>query len=317
MVVMLFKTNILGLVGSDNNKEYKRCHVVIWDDYQQKSLSELKFSQNVLNLKLRKDKIIVVCLDKIYLFDLKTFKNLDIIETGENPNGCIGISYAIETTKIAYPDKIKGKIKIKYYEKSKIITIDAHLKTLGNIVMLFNGDLIASATECGTIIRVFDTENGNLLKEVRRGKDKASISCITFSKDYNFLMASSNRGTVHVWSLETTIKNFRKNSKDNISDSKNEEENIDNENIVKSRGKTIANRKSILRVLPNALGGEYFGSEKSFAQVRINKEKSICTFGEDNTIIIVCLNGKYYKAQMDLDKGGECKIIEEKEFMVK
>ena len=130
-------------------------------------------------------------------------------------------------------------------------------------------------------------------------------------------MASSNRGTVHIWSLETTIKNFRKNSKDNISDSKNEEENIDNENIVKSRGKTIANRKSILKVLPSALGGDYFGSEKSFAQVRISEEKSICTFGEDNTIIIVCLNGKYYKAQMDLDKGGECKIIEEKEFMVK
>ena len=313
MAIMLFKTNILALVGSDNNKEFKKYHVVIWDDYQQKSLSELKFSQNVLNLKLRKDKIIVICLNKIFIFHLKTFQNLDIIETGENPHGCIGISYPLEITKIAYPDKIKGKINIKHYENSKTIKIDAHEKTIDYIILTFNGDLMASATESGTIIRIFDTESGNLLQEVRRGKDKASINCITFSQDCRFIMASSNRGTVHVWSLETTTENLRKskNSLDSLKDDDKE-----NENIVKSRGKTIANRKSILKVLPSALGGDYFGSEKSFAQVRISEEKSICTFGENDTIIIVCLNGKYYKAQMDLNKGGECKIIEEKKFMI-
>ena len=54
MVVMLYRTNILALVGSENNPIYNKNKVVIWDDYQKKSLSELKFSQNILNIKLLK-----------------------------------------------------------------------------------------------------------------------------------------------------------------------------------------------------------------------------------------------------------------------
>ena len=175
MVVMLYRTNILALIGSENNQIYNKNKVIIWDDYQKKSLSELKFSQNILNLKLRKDKIVVICLDKIYVFSLSSFESIDIIETGENIHGVIGINYNIDNTIIAYPDKKKGKIKIKNYEKTTNILVDAHEKLIGNIVLTINGDLMASATEMGTIIRIFNTENGTLLQEVRRGKEKAHI----------------------------------------------------------------------------------------------------------------------------------------------
>ena len=76
MVIMLYRTNILALVGSDNNMNHKRSKLIIWDDNQKKSLSELKFNQNIMNVKLRKDKIIVVCRDKIYIFNLSTFAEI-------------------------------------------------------------------------------------------------------------------------------------------------------------------------------------------------------------------------------------------------
>ena len=66
MVIMLYRTNILALVGSDNNMSHKRSKLIIWDDSQKRPLSELKFNQNIMNVKLRKDKIIVVCRDKIF-----------------------------------------------------------------------------------------------------------------------------------------------------------------------------------------------------------------------------------------------------------
>lgn len=178
-----------------------------------KTLSELKFSQNILNLKLRKDKIAVICTDKIYLFSLNSFQSIDIIETGENPHGVIGINYSLEKTIIAYPDKKKGKIKIKNYEKTNNINVNAHEKTIGIIVLTINGDLMASATEMGTIIRIFDTDNGNMVQEVRRGKEKAQIKCICFEQNNKFIAATSNRGTVHIWSLSTALKNFKKKSK--------------------------------------------------------------------------------------------------------
>ena len=315
MVVMLYRTNILALIGSENNQIYNKNKVIIWDDYQKKSLSELKFSQNILNLKLRKDKIVVICLDKIYVFSLSSFESIDIIETGENIHGVIGINYNIDNTIIAYPDKKKGKIKIKNYEKTTNILVDAHEKLIGNIVLTINGDLMASATEMGTIIRIFNTENGTLLQEVRRGKEKAHIKCICFEQNNGYIAASSSRGTIHLWSLSTALKSLKKKSVEIEDEKEKEKEREDSKNEMRESQESeeikAENKKRFLNVIPNILGGELFNSEWSFAQVRIKETKSICTFGKDKTIIIVCSNGKYYKAKIPFEKGGECQIIEE------
>ena len=296
MVIMLYRTNILALVGSDNNVNNKRSKLIIWDDHQKKPLSELKFNQNIMNVKLRKDKIIVVCRDKIYVFNLSTFKNMDIIETGDNSHGIVGVSYDPEQTLLAYPDKKKGQVRIKNYEKSSVFYINAHENNIAYIVLSFDGSLLATASEKGTLIRIFNTENGNLLQEVRRGKDKADIKYICFEPTYKFIAASSNKGTIHIWSLANTLKSLNKTTED---DSSNK----------------IDNKTSGLKWLPNFLGGEFFNSEWSFAQVRITDPRSICCFGADNTIIIVSTEGKYYKAQIDMEKGGDCKIIQEEQLI--
>ena len=185
LVIMLYRTNILALVGSDNNMNYKRSKLIIWDDHQKKPLSELKFNQNIMNVKLRKDKIIVVCRDKIYVFNLSTFKNMDIIETGDNSHGIVGVSYEPEQTFLAYPDKKKGQVRIKNYEKSSVFCINAHENNIAYIVLSYDGSLLATASEQGTLIRIFNTENGNLLQEVRRGKDKADIKYSNGPKSYS------------------------------------------------------------------------------------------------------------------------------------
>ena len=295
MVIMLYRTNILALVGSDNNVNDKRSKLIIWDDKQKKPLSELKFNQNIMNVKLRKDKIIVVCRDKIYVFNLSTFKNMDIIETGDNSHGIVGVSYEPEQTLLAYPDKKKGHVRIKNYEKSSVFHINAHENNIAYIVLSYDGSLLATASEQGTLIRIFNTENGNILQEVRRGKDKADIKYICFEPNYRFIAASSNKGTIHIWSLSNALKCLNKN---------HEEE-----------SNTIENKTSGLKWLPSFLGGEFFNSEWSFAKVRITDHRSICCFGPDNTIIVVSTEGKYYKAQIDMEKGGECKIVEEEQLL--
>ena len=64
-------------------------------------------------------------------------------------------------------------------------------------------------------------------------------------------------------------------------------------------------------VLPTFLGGGFFDNEWSFAQVRLEEPYSIFHFGLDNSLIIITSSGKYYKAKIDLAKGGDCQILEE------
>lgn len=60
---MLYKTNVLALVGGGQNPKYSYNKVIMWDELQERVVSELRFNSNVKNVKLRQDKYI---LYKIY-----------------------------------------------------------------------------------------------------------------------------------------------------------------------------------------------------------------------------------------------------------
>ena len=55
MVSMLYKTNIFGIVGAENNEDIKQNQVIIWDDAENKILYKINLSEKVLNLKMRRD----------------------------------------------------------------------------------------------------------------------------------------------------------------------------------------------------------------------------------------------------------------------
>ena len=81
--------------------------------------------------------------------------------------------------------------------------IPAHDSPLAAIAFSSTGTLIATASEKGTVIRIFRVCDGVRLHEFRRGvKRCATIYSLAFSVDSQFLAASSNTETVHVFRLE-------------------------------------------------------------------------------------------------------------------
>ena len=53
--------------------------------------------------------------------------------------------------------------------------------------------LVATASQQGTLVRVFDINRKVLIHEVRRGLDQAHISSLSFSRDSSKLLVASDK----------------------------------------------------------------------------------------------------------------------------
>lgn len=186
-------------------------------------------------------------------------------------------------------------------EKSITALINAHESAISYIAMNSDGSLLATSSDKGTLIRIFRAEDGSFLQELRRGKDKAEIQYICFDPYSKLVASTSDRGTIHIWSLATAIKKMKETG----------EVITVKESIDEDSKEIPKNQQSIFKALPKIFTGNYFKSEWSFAQFRLDDPKTICAFGPNNTIIAISSLGKYYQASIDLKKGGECVLIQE------
>jgi WD40 repeat protein len=161
---MLFRCNILALVGGGQHPKFPLNKVLLWDDHQYKCIGELSFKSYVKAVRLRKDKVVVVLENRIYVYNFADLRLIDAIDTFENPRGLCAISADPNYSILANPDKKKGAIKITNYDKpNSNIIIDGHSNSLSCMNLNFTGSLLASASDKGTIIRIFSTETGDAI----------------------------------------------------------------------------------------------------------------------------------------------------------
>ena len=70
--------------------------------------------------------------------------------------------------------------------------------------MTSNGEKVATASEKGIQVRVFDTKTGSMLQEVRRGNEFATIYSLAFSRLGNWLAVSSDSCNLHIFVVHPT-----------------------------------------------------------------------------------------------------------------
>lgn len=269
-VEMLYRCNYVGVVPGGRSPKYSTNKAIIWDDYQKKVAISLEFNTEVLGIKLRRDRIAIVFekMVKVYTFS-QTPQLLHVFETYENKSGICCLCSHSSNSNLAHLGKKAGHVTIINLldtEKSPI-EIDAHEAPLSCMVLSNDGHRLATASVKGTLIRVFDAETGARLHELRRGTTPCRIYCLNFNKTVSKLCVSSDRGTVHVFSLDAPEKNSRS---------------------------SFANAS----FLP-----KYFQSKWSSFKFDIpNTSKCICAFTQNldqHSIVAICADGTYYKYSLD------------------
>ena len=87
MVEMLFRCNILALVGGGRNPRYPVQKVMIWDDHQNRCIGELSFRSEVKAVRLRRDRVVAALSNKVYVYNFADLSLLDHVDTTDNPRG--------------------------------------------------------------------------------------------------------------------------------------------------------------------------------------------------------------------------------------
>ena len=210
---MLFTTNLLAVVG--NSDRWPANKVLLWDDATRRCSGELNFKSDVKAVRLRRDLIVVVLAHKVYVYDFSELRCVDGIETLANPQGLCALSTASGAAVLACPGLNKGGVRVEWFDAqpgsgaSRIVKdpgrrtrfLTAHDSPVAAMALTIRGERLATASEKGTLVRVFDTQSGTQQCELRRGLDTACIWSIAWSPDGLWCAATSDKGTAHVWDV--------------------------------------------------------------------------------------------------------------------
>lgn len=275
-VYMLNRSNLFALVGTGRHMKYPKNRVVIWDGKLKKPVLEYTFCSPVLNVRMRKDMILVLLQNKLYAYG---FPNNDTLlfcySTRDNPRGLCEISSSVESQVCVFPGPKSGSVQLVDLDIKQIgissspCIINAHQHEIACVAMNQLGTLIATSSKKGTLIRVFEVRTRRQVIELRRGADPANLYCLNFSADSAYLCASSDKGTVHIFALKEPSKN---------------------------------KRSTLSKV---GLFGQYAESQWGLANFSVQAEcPCLCVFGPGSSVVAICYDGSFHKYVFSKD--GNC-----------
>lgn len=311
VAAMLFQTNYLALVARES--PYK---VLLWDDSLAQPPHDVWSRFEVLNVLMRRDVFCVVSEYKIYVYEFGSeFRVLLHLETAGNPKGVCALSPGGNDWVMVCPGSTKGSVRIQIgLDDSISSNVVAHANSVACVAVNLTGTMAASASEQGTVIKVYNTADGSVLHELRRGTVSAQISSIVFRKDNKFLVVGSASPTVHIFRLEASASTSTNVSRSSSS-------------VV--IGKMVEWASSADSQSTKVSVPKYFQSSRSYATFRIPDTGGsamdlrfvgspvcgpIVTFAnhQPNKVLVVHYNGLLYDIQFDEarpESGQECTFL--------
>ena len=191
--------------------------VLFWDCVLDNEVCRFDVYEPILGLRLGRKCMIVVLHERTVVFgyqelshphshdddgDERVFgpnKVQAIHPTSPNPHAVASLSVSNEL--LVLPAQSIGQIQLIPLNGGSKRVLRAHNTSLAHLALSPSGKLLATASEQGTLIRVFDTSTLDQIAEFRRGVEKAIIFGLAFSDAETWLACTSDKGTVHIFDL--------------------------------------------------------------------------------------------------------------------
>jgi len=284
---MLFCTSLVAVVGSGGQPTLSPRKLLIKNTSTQKTICELNFVSTILAVKMNRKRMIVVMETKIHVYDIATMKILHTIDTATNNAGLCSLCPG-DNSYVAYPGT-KGDVLI--YDALNLTAVNvvehAHKGAISCLTFNDDGSLLATASDKGTVIRIFSVPDATKVYEFRRGTYPARIYCMAFSIDSSLLCASSESGTIHVFKVDKT-------------------------NMIPTGNGAMGGSTSFFSAYLPEVVSSVWQPARAFAQVRLPCQNcpSLCAVSPtSDTIMAVTAEGFFYVYRLDREMGGECKMI--------
>lgn len=290
IVERLFSSSLVAIVSLSSPRKLKVCHFKKGTE-----ICNYSYSNTILAVKLNRARLVVCLEESLYIHNIRDMKVMHTIrETPPNPTGLCALSTSSENCFLAYPgSNTIGEVQIFDADNLQAKTmIPAHDNPLVALAFNATGTKIATASEKGTVIRVFSVHDGTKLFEFRRGMKRCvSIYSLAFSADSLYLCASSNTETVHIFKLED----------------------------VKETNKPTEESQGWMGYVASYLPSQVtdmFNQGRAFANVHLpfSGLKNVCTLAtiqKSPLILVASADGYLYVYSLDTNEGGDCTLMKQ------
>ncbi|KAG0001678.1 autophagy protein [Entomortierella chlamydospora] len=332
IVEMLFCTSLVAIVGAGDQPVSSPRRLQIINTKRQSTICELTFPTSILSVKLNRKRLIVVLEDQIYVYDISNMKLLHTIETSPNPNAICALSPSSENCYLAYPSPTpsptspfsnngrddshgpSGDVLIFNALTLQVVNIvQAHKTSVSNISINYDGTMLATASDRGTVVRIWSIPNAQRLYQFRRGSQSARIHSLSFNMTSTLLCVSSDTDTVHIFKLGgSSPSNSQRNGGllDGSLDMKAGVASVLRRQSMHF-GRNLAG--SVGSYLPGAIT-EIFEPSRDFAYLKLPSPGVQSVIALSNTtpqVMVATSDGYLYQYNIDLENGGQCVLLKQ------
>uniref|UniRef100_A0AAG5DUZ6 WD repeat domain phosphoinositide-interacting protein 2 n=1 Tax=Anopheles atroparvus TaxID=41427 RepID=A0AAG5DUZ6_ANOAO len=317
----LFSSSLVAVVTASEPNKLKVCHFK-----KGAEICNYGYPSEILSVKLNRSRLVVCLVDSIYIHNIRDMRLLHSIKSmAPNPSGLCTLSLL---SHLAYPVSAEcGELQIfDAANQLRRLKLKAHDSPLSALNFSYNGVLLATASEKGTVIRLFCVKNGQKVHEFRRGvKRHVNIGSLNFSTCASFVVASSNTETVHIFRIDPKAieqAERRQSIAVDAGSSSNHSSSSDDDEVNGGGGTEAGSggwgmgflAKAVTNYLPTNVVTDVFTQDRACATVQLAEaglryECVMAKLEKETRLLLACEDGFLYIYSFEDSKGGECKLI--------